>query len=57
MGKGDKKTKRGKIFAGSFGKVRPKPKKERKHKAPAEAAETKATRKKPAKKKEPKADG
>lgn len=27
MGKGDKKTKRGKIFAGSFGKSRPKPKK------------------------------
>lgn len=27
MGKGDKKTKRGKIFAGSYGKTRPKPKK------------------------------
>ena len=26
MGKGDKRTKRGKIFAGSFGKARPKPK-------------------------------
>jgi 30S ribosomal protein S31 len=26
MGKGDKRTKRGKIFAGSFGKSRPKPK-------------------------------
>lgn len=25
MGKGDKKTKRGKIFAGSYGKSRPKP--------------------------------
>ena len=24
MGKGDKKTKRGKIFRGTFGKVRPK---------------------------------
>lgn len=24
MGKGDKRTKRGKIFAGSFGKTRPK---------------------------------
>lgn len=29
MGKGDKKTRRGKIFAGSFGKSRPKsPKKD-----------------------------
>ena len=27
MGKGDKRTKRGKIFAGSFGKSRPKNKK------------------------------
>ncbi len=27
MGKGDKRTKRGKIFAGSFGKTRPKNKK------------------------------
>ena len=26
MGKGDKRSKRGKIFAGSFGKSRPKPK-------------------------------
>ncbi len=26
MGRGDKKTKRGKIFAGSHGKARPKPK-------------------------------
>ncbi len=26
MGKGDKKTKRGKIFAGSYGKSRPKKK-------------------------------
>ncbi|MDH3493462.1 MAG: 30S ribosomal protein THX [Acidobacteriota bacterium] len=33
MGKGDKKTKRGKIFNGSFGKARPKPKKLRKQKA------------------------
>ncbi len=32
MGKGDKKTKRGKIFAGSFGKHRPKPKKLRRRK-------------------------
>lgn len=27
MGKGDKKTKRGKIFLGSYGKLRPKRKK------------------------------
>jgi ribosomal small subunit protein bTHX len=27
MGKGDKRTRRGKIFAGSFGKTRPKGKK------------------------------
>ena len=27
MGKGDKKTRRGKIFAGSFGKTRPRHKK------------------------------
>lgn len=27
MGKGDKKTKRGKIFRGTYGKARPKPKK------------------------------
>jgi 30S ribosomal protein S31 len=27
MGKGDKRTRRGKIFAGSFGKTRQKPKK------------------------------
>ena len=27
MGKGDKRTRRGKIFAGSFGKTRPKYKK------------------------------
>lgn len=33
MGKGDKKSKRGKIFAGSFGNSRPKPKKKRKEKA------------------------
>jgi len=28
MGKGDKRSRRGKIFAGSYGKTRPKPKKE-----------------------------
>lgn len=33
MGKGDKKTKRGKIFEGTHGKTRPKPKKARKAKA------------------------
>ena len=27
MGKGDKRSKRGKIFAGSYGKSRPKPQK------------------------------
>lgn len=27
MGKGDKRSRRGKIFAGSYGKTRPKPKK------------------------------
>ena len=27
MGKGDKRSRRGKIFVGSFGKTRPKPKK------------------------------
>ena len=26
MGKGDKRTRRGKIFSGSYGKTRPKPK-------------------------------
>ncbi|MEZ5345310.1 MAG: 30S ribosomal protein THX [Pyrinomonadaceae bacterium] len=32
MGRGDKKTKRGKIFAGSHGKARPKPKAAKKQK-------------------------
>ena len=32
MGKGDKRTKRGKIFRGSYGKSRPKPKKLKKSK-------------------------
>ncbi len=32
MGRGDKKTKRGKIFAGSSGNTRPKPSKLRKKK-------------------------
>lgn len=35
MGRGDKKTKKGKIFKGSFGKSRPVPVKD---KAPAKAA-------------------
>jgi 30S ribosomal protein S31 len=30
MGKGDRRTKRGKIFRGTFGKRRPKPQEERK---------------------------
>ena len=41
MGKGDKKSKRGKIFAGSFGKTRPKGKK----KNTAKNAETKSENK------------
>lgn len=31
MGKGDRSTRRGKIFRGSFGKSRPKPQNERRH--------------------------
>jgi 30S ribosomal protein S31 len=49
MGKGDKRSRKGKIFAGSHGKTRPKHKK--KHVAPepgAESAPKKATRKKKA---------
>jgi 30S ribosomal protein S31 len=41
MGKGDKRTRRGKIFAGSYGKSRPKSKK-----AVYKAAETKPVKKK-----------
>jgi len=37
MGKGDKRTKRGKIFAGSYGKTRPKSKP--KSTAPAEGGD------------------
>lgn len=48
MGKGDKRSKKGKIFAGSFGKSRPKSKK--KHVAPG-AAETEAAPKKTTRKK------
>ncbi len=50
MGRGDKRSRKGKIFAGSFGKTRPKHKK--KHVAPeavtTEAAPKKTTRKKKA---------
>jgi 30S ribosomal protein S31 len=41
MGKGDKRSRRGKIFAGSFGKTRPKRKK-----GSFKAAEEKVTKKK-----------
>lgn len=40
MGKGDKRSRRGKIFAGSFGKTRPKSKK--KYTAPKEGEGKKA---------------
>jgi 30S ribosomal protein S31 len=43
MGKGDKRTRRGKIFAGSFGKTRPRHKK--KNVAPAVEEPTKAKKK------------
>lgn len=43
MGKGDKRSRRGKIFAGSFGKTRPKHKK----KADSAAAATPSTEEKP----------
>jgi ribosomal small subunit protein bTHX len=38
MGKGDMKTRRGKIYRGSFGKLRPKVPVKRGKKAPAHAA-------------------
>jgi 30S ribosomal protein S31 len=38
MGKGDRRSKRGKIFRGTFGKRRPKPEKERKKAKEAAAA-------------------
>jgi len=41
MGKGDQRSRRGKIFAGSYGKSRPK-----KKKAAVKAAEPKASKKK-----------
>jgi len=37
MGKGDRRTKRGKIWRGTYGKSRPKPKKKRKLKRLASA--------------------
>ncbi len=42
MGKGDKRTKRGKIFKGTFGKSRPKPRNVRKDRAAAVAAAAQA---------------
>ena len=44
MGRGDKKTKRGKIFKGSFGKTRPRV--TTKKSAPAPAAESAPAKKK-----------
>ncbi|MFM1886158.1 MAG: ribosomal protein Thx [Pseudomonadota bacterium] len=38
MGKGDRRTRRGKIYAGSFGKTRPKADKKPAHAAPAAPA-------------------
>ncbi len=40
MGKGDKKTKRGKIVNGSYGRLRPKKKRKNKYVKPAVQAET-----------------
>jgi 30S ribosomal protein S31 len=50
MGKGDKRSRKGKIFAGSFGKSRPKRKKKHVASTPVttEAAPKKTTRKKKA---------
>jgi 30S ribosomal protein S31 len=45
MGKGDKRTRRGKIFAGSFGKTRPKRKSTAARPAAEEAKPAKRTRK------------
>jgi 30S ribosomal protein S31 len=45
MGKGDKKTKRGKIFAKSYGKYRPKPKSARKAQRENQANENKENKK------------
>ena len=43
MGKGDRRSKRGKIFRGTYGKKRPKPEKERKKAVAFAAAEAAAT--------------
>jgi 30S ribosomal protein S31 len=43
MGRGDKRSRRGKIFAGSYGKTRPRHKK--KDVKPAETTEKKTTKK------------
>ncbi len=43
MGKGDRRSKRGKIFRGTFGKRRPKPEKERKKAVALAAAAAAAT--------------
>jgi 30S ribosomal protein S31 len=43
MGKGDKRSRRGKIFAGSYGKTRPKTKKQ--HTAPEGATKAKSEKK------------
>ena len=40
MGKGDRRSKRGKIFRGTYGKKRPKPQEERKKTKAAAAAAT-----------------
>jgi 30S ribosomal protein S31 len=40
MGKGDKRTKRGKLFKGTFGKRRPRPHNAAKKPKPARAAQT-----------------
>jgi 30S ribosomal protein S31 len=50
VGKGDRKTRRGKIYAGSFGKTRPKDAKKKvvKKKAPASTAAAAAPARKPA---------
>lgn len=46
MGKGDRKTRRGKIYAGSFGKSRPKDPSKNKPKAKSTPAKAKGTVKK-----------
>jgi 30S ribosomal protein S31 len=43
MGKGDRRSKRGKIFRGTYGKKRPKPQEERKKAKAAAAAATTTT--------------